>query len=86
MNDFLKQDIFFFVTTVAVLVVMFLLGVFLIYLIRAVRTANYIMDKVKKETDIITTELGELRQNIRKEGVKLRHFAKFVNTIRKSTK
>jgi hypothetical protein len=84
MTDFLKQDIFFFVTTVAVLVIMFLMGVLLLYIIGIVRKANYIMDKVKAETDIITKEIGELRQNIRKDGVKLRHFAKFVNTVRKS--
>lgn len=83
MDDFLKQDIFFFVTTVAVLVIMFLLGVLLLYVIRVVRTANYIMDKVKVETDIISKELGELRQSIRKEGVRLRHFAKFFNVVRK---
>jgi uncharacterized protein YoxC len=83
MNDFLKQDIFFFITTVAVLVIAFLLGVLLIYVIRIVRTTSYILDKIKAETDIITGELSELRQNIRKEGVRLKHFAKFINAVRK---
>lgn len=83
MNDFLKQDIFFFITTVAVVVIMLLVGVLLIYAIRIVRTVNYILDKVKLETDIITSELGELRASIRKEGVKIKQFAKFFSAIKK---
>lgn len=86
MTDFLKQDIFFFVTTVAVGVIVILLSILLVYAIRFVRTASYVMDKIKSETDIITSELAELRANIRKEGVKLKHFAKFAGAFTKKRK
>ena len=83
MTDFLKQDIFFFITTVAVVVIMLLAGVLLIYLIKIVRSVNYILDKVRLETDIITRELGELRASIRSEGIKIKQFAKFFGNLRK---
>lgn len=86
MHDFLKQDIFFFVTTVAVAVVVILLAVLLFYAIRFVRTASLVMNKIKAETDIITAELAELRSNIRREGVKLKHFAKFAGVFKKKSK
>ncbi len=86
MSDFLKQDIFFFVATVSVFMVAILLGVFLVYVIRIARTVDHILVRVREETDIITDELGELRRNIRKEGVKLKHFAKFVNNVKKKSK
>lgn len=85
MDYFLKQDIFFFITTVAVMTVTVLLGVFLVYLIRIARTVDRILVKVREETDIITEELAELRKNIRKEGVKIKHFAKFFSNVKKKS-
>jgi hypothetical protein len=84
MNNFLQQDIFFFVTTVSVLLVAVLVGFILFYVYRIVKTVDYISKKVKDETDIISAELGELRANIRKEGVKVKHFTKFFSRVRKS--
>lgn len=85
MDDFLKQDVFFFITTVAVMVITILLGVFLVYVIRIARTVDNILLKVKAETDIITVELAELRKNVRKEGVKIKHFAKFFSNVKKKS-
>jgi hypothetical protein len=85
MNDFLKQDIFFFITAVGVGVVTILLGVFLVYVIRIAKTVDHILSRVREETDIITEELAELRRNIRREGVRLKHLAKFVSNIRKKS-
>jgi hypothetical protein len=85
MSDFLKQDIFFFITSVGVVVITILLGTFLFYVIRIARTVDHILAKVREETDIISEELAELRRNIRKEGMRLKHLAKFVNNIRKKS-
>jgi hypothetical protein len=86
MTDFLKQDIFFFVTTVAVLTVSILLGMLLIYLIRIARTLDEITKKVKAEADIIVDEVRELRTSIRREGVKIRHFTKFFTGVKAKKK
>ena len=83
MDDFMKQDIFFFVTTVAVVTLALLLGSLLIYLIRIARTVDNIITKIKAETDIIVQEVSELRRNVRKDGVKLKHFWKFFTGIKR---
>jgi hypothetical protein len=82
MSDFLKQDIFFFITTVAVIVLTLLLGLLLIYLIRIAKTLDEITKRVRQETDIIVDEVGELRAKIKREGIKIRHFAKFFSAFR----
>jgi uncharacterized protein YoxC len=81
MNDFLKQDIFFFITTVSVAVLTILLGVLLVYLIRIGRKVDYITDKAKTETDLLTQELANLRQSIRDTGFKVRHVAQFIRAV-----
>lgn len=86
MNDFIKQDIFFFITSIAVVVLTVLVGVLLVYFIRISRNIHHISDKVRAETDVISEELGELRRNIRKEGVRIKHFAKFFGTIQRRKK
>lgn len=86
MQDFLKQDIFFFITTVVVLLLGIFLSILLVYIIRIAKNVDYITKKVRSETDIITAELGELRKNIRAEGVKIRHFTKFFSVFGKRKK
>lgn len=86
MQDFIKQDVFFFITTVAVLTVTLLLAIFLVYVIRIARSVDKITTKVRQETDMISEELGELRRNIKKEGVRLKHLANFANNLVKRNK
>jgi hypothetical protein len=81
MNDLLKQDIFFFVATIAVVILSILLAILVIYIIRISRKVNYIADKAKQETDLLSTELTELRRNIRSSGLKLKHFIGFFGKI-----
>jgi len=82
MDDFMKQDIFFFITTVAVVTLALLFGSLLVYLIRIARTVDDITRKIRAETDIIVQEVSELRRNIRKDGVKLKHFWKFFTAFK----
>jgi membrane protein DedA with SNARE-associated domain len=85
MDNFIQQDIFFFITTAAVIFIALLLGALLIYLISILRTVDYILRKVRSETDIIAEELTDLRNNIRREGIKIKHFTKFFTKVRKGT-
>ena len=82
MNDILKSDVFFFVTTVAVIVITVLVGVLIAYVIRIMSKVSYIADKAKQQTDLLSEDLGELRANM-KQGFKLRHLGKFFWNIAK---
>lgn len=86
MNDFLKQDIFFFITTMAVVILTVTLAVALIYIVKILRDIKYISKKAKTEADIITEELSGLRQNVKEHGAKLKYFSSFFNSIYKKTK
>lgn len=81
MSEFLKMDIFFFVTTVAVVIVGALVGVALYYVIRILRNVEHVSERVAEESDNIRSDLQELRSNLRKEGAKWRHIANFFGKI-----
>ena len=77
MTDFMKMDVFFFVTTIAVVIWTVLVGVLIAYLIRISRKVDYITDKAKQQTDLLSEDLGELRKNMKGGGFKLASLAKF---------
>jgi len=77
MDPFIKADIFFFITSLAVILVSAVLVVALIYLIRILRDAKVVTKKVKDETILISEDINELRIKTRKEGVKLKNFMEF---------
>lgn len=59
MDDLIKSDIFFFVTTLAIIIVTALLVTLLIYAIAIFR-------KVKKETDEIVNDVSVFRRFVEK--------------------
>lgn len=68
MNSFLKADIFFFVTTIAVVVFTAVLIVAAVYAIRILRNMEDISEKVKKEGGEIMDDVKELTGKIKNEG------------------
>lgn len=80
MNDLLKQDVFFAVTTVAVIVLTILFVILMVYLIQIIRRVNYITTKAREQTDLLTEELAALRSNI-KTGFKFRHIISFFSNL-----
>lgn len=83
MNDFLKQDIFFFVTTIAVVILTILLAILIIYIIKISKDVKYISHKAKSEADLISKDLSDLRENVKEKGAKLKYFLSFFNNLRK---
>lgn len=81
MDDFLKMDIFFAVTTAVVT----LCGIFglvaLFYLIRILHKVNYIAQNVREESDYIRDDISTLRDKIKSEGMKFKHISDFFSNI-----
>ena len=65
----MQADIFFFVTTIAVVLVALVFTVTLIYLIRVLRSAEGIMNEIKAETVLFREDIQDLRGGI-KTGIK----------------
>lgn len=72
MNDFLKMDIFFFMTT---LVVTFL-GIFgvvaLYYVIRILKNIEHLSNIAIEEANEIRDDIAEVRAKVRDEGLRFR--------------
>lgn len=68
METIAKADIFFVITAGAVVAVTILLLVILIYVLRILNNVEHISDRVRQETEIITNDIDNLRQ----EGLGLR--------------
>ena len=74
MNEFLKMDIFFVVTTVVVV----LLGAFsllaMYYVIKILKNVEHVSENVSEESDHIKVDVSILRAKIRDEGMRVQHF------------
>jgi hypothetical protein len=81
MESLMKADIFFFVTTVAVIAVTICLVYAGYYLIRILRNVEEISEEVKAESQLVREDIGDLRDNIREEGMKVKHFTNFFSKI-----
>lgn len=86
MAEFMKADIFFFVTTIAVVVIAVVIVVFMVYLIGVMRNVRDISELAKVQGKNISDDISELRTNIRREGLRLKHLAKFMQKPHKRAK
>jgi hypothetical protein len=81
MESLLKADIFFFVTTIAVVLVTLCLIYAGYYVIRILRNVEEISEDVKAESQLVREDIGDLRANIREEGMKVKHFTSFFRSV-----
>lgn len=65
MDEFLKMDIFFFVATVAVVVLAFFTAFVLWRLQRVLKNIEHISEQVAIESDIVRQDIAEMRSDIR---------------------
>ncbi|MDP2816639.1 MAG: hypothetical protein Q8O19_08180 [Rectinemataceae bacterium] len=70
MDDFLKMDIFFGVTSVAVVVISVLLVMVLIRLLRILKTVDEVSEIVQEEAEEIRDDIREVRTQVKREAVK----------------
>jgi hypothetical protein len=73
MDDFMKADVFFFVTTIAVVVISILIVIGLVYMIIILRTTKDFAKKVKTEGEEVMDDIKEFRTRMKKKST----FGKF---------
>ena len=81
MDDFLKMDVFFVVTTAAVLTGGALALVALLYVIKILRNVDNVVRNVSEESDSMRGDIAILRGKIRDEGMKWKHVADFFTRV-----
>lgn len=65
MSSLLQADIFFFITTIAVIVLLIIATVIGYFIFKLVRHAEYIAKKIRDESDNLSDDIAYLRANIR---------------------
>lgn len=90
METLVKADIFFFITSVSIvfITVVVLWGLF--YVLRILRNVKNISDEAVMETKRVVEDIGELREDLKREGTgliqKVSFFSRFFNNVTKSKK
>ncbi len=81
MDTLIHADIFFFVTTVALIVVSAFIVVALIYVILILRDVSKVSKKVQEESSEIIDDLKTLRTSVKQEGIKLPFIGSFLKSL-----
>ncbi len=81
MDTLIHADIFFFVTTIAVILVAVLLTGILTYLFFIAREIREIFRIIKSETRLIKNDVDDLRSELRKEGIVWQTVSRFLTGI-----
>ncbi len=68
MDSILKSDLFFFITSVAVVLVSAVVVVVLIYIVRIMRDIRDIASTLKHQTESLSQDIDELRSKVKEEG------------------
>lgn len=74
-ESLIHADIFFFISTIALVLISIGIVVALVYVIRILRNVGEVTDKIKVESGEIVSDLKKLRANLRDEGIKWKHVA-----------
>ena len=77
MSEVLQANIFFYITSVAVVIVTILLAVVLVYVLMIVRNVKDISDRLREGSKLIEGDIKAMRERIGGVGVKLQNVADF---------
>lgn len=86
MSEFLKMDIFFFVTTLVVIVLGVLTAFILWRLQRILKNVEHISEQVSLESDAIRHDIAELRSDLRAGKGRFKSLLSFVGAFIKPPK
>lgn len=74
----IHADIFFFITSISVILLTILLIIIFAYVVKITQSVSYIVNKIKRESDNVAEDIADLREKVKEEGVKVSAFWKYV--------
>jgi biopolymer transport protein ExbB/TolQ len=80
-QSLIHADIFFFITTIALVVISIGLSIAMFYLIKILRDASFVSDKIKQESTELITDIKKLRESIKDEGLKWKYVSEMVRNF-----
>lgn len=72
MSDLVHADIFFFITSISVIVLSLLVAVALFYVVKILRDIQAISAKIRKASDELEQDFESLRSAVKGEGVRVK--------------
>lgn len=81
MDTLVHADIFFFITTIAVVLITIFLAVALVYVLKILIDVKYIVGRFREESDLLVKDLRDLRAHVRAEGFQLKWVTNFLAAI-----
>lgn len=78
MDTLLKADVFFFITTIALVLITVAVLIAVVYLIKLLRDLSAISRKIKEEGEEIIRDISEARRRVEREGFTARTGMKIV--------
>jgi hypothetical protein len=81
MTEFAKMDIFFLVSTIAVIVLAALVSFAVWRILRILRNVEKISEIVTEEGQLVRADIANLRSSVRSEGLKWMHLSKFFSVF-----
>lgn len=81
MNSFVQADIFFFITTVAIVVVTIAIVIALLVFIQILRDVRHVSKRAREESDRVLSDMEDLRRFLKKEGKRAIDIKEMVGSI-----
>jgi hypothetical protein len=85
MDTLIHADVFFFVTTVVVIVVGIAFTIALVYLTKVLSDVKEITGQVKEEALLVREDIKGLRSDVKQEGFRAERFLMFFRNLFKKT-
>lgn len=82
MADIAKSDIFFFITSLSVVVLTIIVAVLLVYIFLIVRNVKGVVEKVKEESDLLLDDVKQLRVRLKSEDGAIRRASALFSFVR----
>ena len=83
MNDFLKMDIFFMITTLVVIILGIAVTFILFRIWRILGNVEKISAMLSDEGSLVRKDIADFRSNVRREGFRMRFISNFFRDIGK---
>ncbi len=77
MSNILQADIFFFISSIATVIITIILSIAGYYIILIVRDARYVAKKLRDATDDLEEKFQEIREQVSEEGRKAKYIVDF---------
>ncbi len=80
-DEFLQMHVFFFLTSLAVVVLTVLLALILYRVLRILKNVEHISKQVSDEADAVKEDIRYMREMVRREGMKAAHVFQFITSL-----